>query len=283
MRWTVPALVAALGVVPGRAPDPASARPPDAAPRIVTVVARDHAFQAPDTIASGVVTFRLNDLGPTEHHLVVFRLDDAVTMRAFFDGMRAGVATPAGVTALGGPGNLGGPATSDDAATLVLRPGRYVLGCLKDFADGTTHLVRGMYRPLTVVPGSAAQRAEPAPRADVTVTMRAYGYELSAPLRAGRRVLRLDNAGPQDHHVLVQRLAPGRTKADVERWLAGGRRGERPVSPIFFGTSRQAPDETSYVTIDLEPGAYLFICRVDDAGDGRPHVEHGMRTEVRVR
>ena len=149
--------------------------------------------------------------------------------------------------------------------------------------DGTTHLVRGMYRPLTVVPGSAAQRAEPAPRADVTVTMRAYGYELSAPLRAGRRVLRLDNAGPQDHHVLVQRLAPGRTKADVERWLAGGRRGERPVSPIFFGTSRQAPGETSYVTIDLEPGAYLFICRVDDAGDGRPHVEHGMRTEVRVR
>lgn len=282
MRWIAFAVVAALGGTAGHVRGPVASAPSVTAPRVVTVTARDHAFEAPDTIASGVVTIRLRDLGPTEHHLIVFRLDDSVSLREFHDGLRAGVATPPGIQALGGLGNLGGVGATNEA-TLVLRPGRYVLGCLKDFADGTTHLSRGMFRSMTVVPGSAAQRAESPPRADVTVTMRAYGYALSGPLRAGRRVLRLENAGPQDHHVLLQRLAPGKTKADVERWLAGGRTGERPVSPIFFGTSRQSPGETLYVTVDLEPGGYLFLCRVDDAGDGRPHVDHGMRTEVRVR
>jgi hypothetical protein len=35
-----------------------------------------------------------------------------------------------------------------------------------------------------------------------------------------------------------------------------------------------------YVTAELERDDYLFICRVPDAGDGRSHGEHGMRTEV---
>lgn len=274
MRSITVAVTAALGGVLGHVPlvAPTPAAP---APRVVTVIARDHAFEAPDSIASGVVTFRLNDLGPTQHHLIVFRLDDSVSLREFHDRMRAGVVTPAGIAALGGP-------ESTEEVTLVLRPGRYALGCLRDFADGTTHLGRGMFRALTVVPGSVAQRAEPAPRADVTVTMRNYAFELSGPLRAGRRVLRLENAGPQEHHILLQRLAPGRSKADVERWMARGRTGERPVSPVLLGTSRQSRGETVYVTVELQPGAYLFICRIPDAGDGRPHVEHGMRTEVRV-
>lgn len=269
------AFAAAVGATLGHLSAPARPAPDTGAPRVVTVTARDHAFEAPDTIASGVVTFRLKDLGPTSHHLIVFRLDDSVSLDEFYQAMRGGVASPPGIAALGGP-------EAGEEVTLVVRPGRYAFGCLKDFADGTTHLGRGMFRQLTVVPGSAEQRAEPAPRADVTVTMRAYTFELSGPLRAGRRVLRLENAGPQEHHILLQRLAPGRTKADVERWIAAGRGRPRPVSPVFFGTSRQSPGETVYVSVDLERGAYLFVCRIPDAGDGRPHVDHGMRTEVRV-
>lgn len=275
MRLISFAFAAAIGGIVSLAAAPVIQAPTDASPRIVTVTARDHAFEAPDSIASGVVTFQLNDLGPTQHHLIVFRLDDSVSLPEFYQAMRAGIVTPSGIAALGGP-------ESKESVTLVLRPGRYVLGCLKDFDDGATHLSRGMFRAMTVVPGSAAERAEPAPNADVTVTMRNYGFEFSGPLRAGRRVLRLENAGPQEHHILLQRLAPGKTKADVERWIARGRTGERPVSPVFFGTSRQSSGETLYVTVDLERGAYLFVCRVPDAGDGRPHVEHGMRTEVRV-
>lgn len=275
MRLITFAFTAALGGMVGIVHLPLAEPPGAGSPRIVNVTARDHAFEAPDSIASGVVTFRLNDLGPTKHHLIVFRLDDSVSLPEFYEGMRAGIVTPTGIAALGGP-------EDKESVTLVLRPGRYVLGCLKDFEDGATHLSRGMFREMTVVPGSAAQRAEPAPRADVTVTMRNYEFQLSEPLRAGRRVLRLENAGPQEHHILLQRLEPGKSKADVERWMAAGRTGKRPLSPVFFGTSRQSRGETLYVTVELERGAYLFICRIPDAGDGRPHVDHGMRTEVRV-
>lgn len=275
MQWLRGALVAGLAGIASTLAPREPAPPVDGAARIITVTARDHAFEAPDTIASGVVTFRLKDLGPTSHHLVVFRLDDSVSLRDFYDRMSPGVVTPAGIAALGGP-------ESDEDVTMVLRPGRYVLGCLKDFDDGQTHLSRGMFRALTVVRGTPAERAELAPRADVTVTMRNYEFELSTPLRAGRRVLRLENEGPQEHHILLQRLAPGKSKADVEQWIARGRTGERPVFPVRFGTSRQSPGETLYVTLDVEPGGYIFICRIPDATDGRPHVDHGMRTEFRV-
>lgn len=255
--WTLLAAAAVIGGIPP----------------VVTVTARDHAFEAPDTISSGAVTFRLRDLGPTSHHLIVFRLDDSVSMREFYDAMRPGVVTPPGISSLGGP-------ESDEEVTLFLRPGKYALGCLKDFTDGTTHLGRGMFRALTVVRGKGTE--EPAPRADVTVTMRNYTFEFSGPLKAGRRILRLENAGPQEHHILLQRLEPGKTLADVERWIAGGRKRPRPLSPVFFGTSRQSRGETVYVAIDLTPGVYLIICRIPDAGDGRPHIEHGMRAEFHV-
>lgn len=243
------AFTAALGGMIGIVPRPLAAPPGAGPPRIVTVTVRDHAFEAPDCIASGVVTFRLNDLGSTKHHLIVFRLDDSVSLPEFYEGMRAGIVTPAGIPALGGPENK-------ESVTLVLGAGRYVLGCLKDFDDGSTHLSRGMFREMTVVRGSAAQRAEPAPRADVTVTMRNYEFDFSGPLRAGRRVLRLENAGPQEHHILLQRLEPGKSKADVEQWMAAGRTGKRPVSPVFFGTSRQSRGEILYVTVELERGTY---------------------------
>ncbi len=103
MRLIAAVVTAALGGMLGHVPARVAPAPITAAPRIVTVTARDHAFEAPDSIASGVVTFRLNDLGPTQHHLIVFRLDDSVSLGEFYDRMRAGVVTPSGIAALGGP------------------------------------------------------------------------------------------------------------------------------------------------------------------------------------
>jgi hypothetical protein len=118
---------------------------------------------------------------------------------------------------------------------------------------------------------------------DATVTMRDYGYVVSGPpLRAGRRTLRLLNAGPQEHHLMLQRLAPGATLADLRRWRAGERIGPRPMMPVDGGTTRQSPGSTLYWTVDLEAGGYLFLCLVADVGDRRRHVEHGMRHEVKA-
>jgi len=244
-------------------------------PPLVTVVARDHAFEAPDTLRAGVTRFRLRDLGPTKHQLVIYRLADSVSLKEFYDAMKVGRASPAGIRSLGG-------AQEAEDISIVLAPGRYVFACMHGFEDGTSHLSRGMFRAFTVIRGADGSTDAVPPKADATLTMSDYTYKLTGELAPGRRVLRIVNAGPQEHHVMIQRLMPGRTITDVERWFAAGRRTERPVMPIFWGTTRQSPGETLYATIDVTAGGYILLCRVPDSGDGRPHVDHGMRGEIRV-
>jgi hypothetical protein len=36
------------------------------------------------------------------------------------------------------------------------------------------------------------------------------------------------------------------------------------------------------VHIDLTPGQYAFFCHLPDAGDGKPHVAHGMMKESTI-
>lgn len=39
---------------------------------------------------------------------------------------------------------------------------------------------------------------------------------------------------------------------------------------------------TNVVHIDLTPGQYAFFCHLPDAGDGKPHVAHGMMKESTI-
>ena len=243
----------------------------------VTLVARDYAFEAPDTLVAGVTSIRMRDEGRDPHHWILFWLADSVSLAEFYASMRNGGPSPEGIRSMGG-------AQDGRAVTLDLAEGRYAFGCLHVAAAGGSHLSKGMFRALTVRARRAGDRsAGPPPSVDATVTMRDYGYDLSAPpLRAGRRTLRLLNAGPQEHHLILQRLAPGATLADVQRWRAGNRTGPRPMLPVDGGTTRQSPGSTLYWTVDLEAGGYLFLCLVADVGDKRQHTEHGMRQEIRV-
>ncbi len=36
------------------------------------------------------------------------------------------------------------------------------------------------------------------------------------------------------------------------------------------------------VTVDLEPGHYVFFCLVEDQKDARPHLMYGMVREVQI-
>jgi len=58
--------------------------------------------------------------------------------------------------------------------------------------------------------------------------------------------------------------------------------GPPPVQP-WGGATDLAPRREIVLDMDLEPGTYSLLCRVRDAGDGRPHAHHGMMTQVEVR
>ena len=81
------------------------------------------------------------------------------------------------------------------------------IACLIPSSDGVPHLAKGMIRPLTVTPSERQTSATPA---DLVMSLSDYDFGLSAPLTAGKRVIRVSNDAGQLHEVVVVRLEPAR-------------------------------------------------------------------------
>ena len=251
-----------------------------AAPNVVRVVAMDYAFQAPDTIPAGRTEIRLLNKGPELHHVSLFRMTNGKRMADLLEALKVPGPLPAWAIDVGGPNT---PAPGGEAnATLVLEPGRYAMLCFIPSKDGQMHLRKGMMKEITAVRAAAAPAADPTPRADVVLTMRDYAFDLSAPIAAGTRTVRVRNAGPQPHEVLIARLAPGATVAQLLAFIEKPTDGPPPGAPVG-GTTGMANGRENDVTIDFTPGEYAFICFVPDEKDGKPHFAHGMARQVTVK
>lgn len=281
-RALVPLLlgVGTLHAQSGRSqpPTPDSAALPG---QVVDVAAGEFFFQAPDSIPAGLTTFRLRQIGlvhqrmiaggaardsmaadPADqtrgfHMLWLVRLDSGKTAADFYRAVQAREPWP-WARSLGGPGFAMPPGTSN--ATLVLEPGNYVITCFVGSAHEDRrryHLLNGMFRALTVLPNPAPVAAMPAP--DVVVRVSESGaLQYSAPILAGRRVLRIENAGPRPYEFSVRRVVPGRTTAEALAWR---RPVDFPRTPPPFeplgGLSDVPSGGSLTTTMNFEPGDYF--------------------------
>lgn len=258
----------------------AYAQTPAPAPNLVTVTARDFAFGAPSTIPAGLTTFRLVNEGPEMHHVQLVRLEDGHTLQELMELASAGGehgAMPAWARFVGGP-NAPAPGGGESEATVELEAGSYALVCFIPSGDGVPHLMKGMVKPLTVVP---AQSGAVLPAADVGITLRDYAFEIAPEITAGRHTIRVENAAAQPHELVLLRLAPGKTAQDFLAWVQT-QDGPPPAMPMG-GTSFLSTGEVNQITADFEPGEYALLCFVPDAKDGAPHVAHGMVRQITVR
>jgi hypothetical protein len=272
------AAIAAVAVIAWHA-RPGDSAPRPRAPNDVTIVTRDFAFDAPDSIPAGITTIHVENHGPNLHQVAIIRLDSGHTVEDFRAALERKGSWPTWVTYLGGPTTTvpGTVAT----ATVHLPPGQYMIACLVHALDDVSHAMeshtRGMIRPLTVtgVDGPATL-----PRADVMLTLANYGFSLSQPLMPGKHVIRVRNTAPQPHEVQLVRLPPGTTIADIPRWITT-RTGPLPgtlvggLTPITRGLEAN-------IVVDLEPGEYGLICFLPDAHDGQPNFTHGMMRQITV-
>lgn len=259
-----------------------------AAARVVTVVARDYAFEAPDTLVAGRTELQLVNRGKALHHAALVRLDAGRTPAELFAALKAGGPPPLWAHDAGGP-NAPAPGRTS-AAVVDLEPGTYLFLCFIPSPNGTPHVMKAMTRAFTIVPeprarpvsssrrgdGPAAPMVTRAP--DVTMTLTDYGFTLSRPLTRGRHVVRVRNAAAQPHAVFVARLAPGATAADALAEDAGpaAARADGGMVGLATGVANDIP-------LDLAPGEYAFFCFLPDAKDGKPHVAHGMVRQFTVR
>lgn len=104
-------------------------------------------------------------------------------------------------------------------------------------------------------------------------------FELSANDVAGPDVvLRGINVADEDHEMLVLRLAPGYTTADLLRATGP----DLPQEVTFVG-ERPVPAgaQADLVLVDLEPGDYTLVCLFTNA-EGLPHLAEGMTAEFTV-
>ncbi|HEV8304390.1 MAG TPA: hypothetical protein VGQ25_05480 [Gemmatimonadales bacterium] len=259
------------------APAPQPAAPPSA--NVVTITATDYAFAAPDTIPAGLTTFKMLNQGREPHQAVVMGASSKT-----WDEIRAAMIAPGPLAPWlslpGGPGAVAGDDSSN--ATARLEPGNYFIVCFIPSPDGQPHVAKGMVRRLVVAPAPLSASPPPAePHAEVVVTLSDYAFTLSTPLTAGTHTIRVENTGPQLHALSIERLAPGKTVADLQRWIAGGMKGEPPTRAVG---GFEGPDvgKTGWFTVTLAPGKYVLSCYVPDAKDGQPHVMHGMVQEITV-
>lgn len=263
----------------------ASARP-SVSSAAVRVVAREYAFQAPDSIPSGWVSFRFENQGKETHFFVLHRLPEGVTMQRYlaevvppFDSawgaLQAGASkAEAGkilgsglpdwfskVTEMGGAG-LVAPGGSE-RLTLKLPPGSYLMECYMKNPQRRFHGELGMLRPLTVT--GAASGEEP-PSADLQVGLSGDGIDADSVVPAGAHTVavhyREQPQGLVGYDVHLARLEEGQSADDLVPWMDWmNLEGLQVPAPAEFlgGVQEMPTGDTSYFRIDLAPGRYAWI------------------------
>ena len=258
-----------------------ASRPARYSGRVVTITARDYAFEAPDSVEAGYVTLRLLSRGKELHHVQMVRLDDGHTLKDLFEAMKDPSAKPpAWMVEVGGP-NAPVPG-GESAASLTLVPSRYALICFIPSPDGTPHIMKGMAKEMVVVPAKTkAAKAAKAPKAPATtVTLSDYDFTFSSPLVAGEQTLRLVNTASQHHELFIAALAPGKKAIELAQW-AEKQEGPPPGMPIG-GITGIDKGEFNDLTLNLAPGEYALICFLPDVKDGKPHFVYGMIKQFTV-
>ena len=245
------------------------------APPLVVVTASNYGFNAPAEVPAGHVTFKLvNQEGL--HHVQLVQLLEGKTVEDFVTALKSGGPPPRWAVEAGGPNPRDRSDTA--SATLLLEPGNYAMLCFVPDPDGVPHVMKGMIRPLTV--GAAPAQAAAEPAADVVMKLVDYDFELSKAVSPGPTMLRVENAGPQVHEVVLVRLEPGKEAMDFALW--GEKMKGPPPGTLAGGVSGIKPGGHAYVALDLQPGDHGLICFVPDSKDGKGHYRHGMAKKITV-
>lgn len=253
-------------------------------PPMVEITAVDYAFQTPDSIPSGWVTFRMPNRGRDTHYFLLERLPADKTFEDYREellpaydsiqqALEAGPADSARAAAraagavlpdwggiplphAGGVGLTGPGATG--RATFNLEPGQYVLTCFVTTPDGQFHGLRGMISPVIVTEASSA--ASP-PNHDVAITSSGRKLFIDGTFSTGEQTVRIDVEEPPEdlespyNSLHLARLGPEGDVQEIATWNEEVYRNPAPA--LFLGGVEEVPaGDTAYVTVDLEPGRY---------------------------
>jgi hypothetical protein len=118
---------------------------------------------------------------------------------------------------------------------------------------------------------------------ELTYTATDFAYTGPDTVAPGLTTIQLVNNGQQEHHIVLGRLADGRTVADLMAAFEANPNAEPDFLTWVGGAGSAMPGATSNGTQELEAGTYVLICFVPDMTDNMmPHLAKGMIKELVV-
>ena len=128
---------------------------------------------------------------------------------------------------------------------------------------------------------SSDQAVEAVDVSDVAVSLVEWDIVAPAKLEAGTLTLAVENDGTQNHQLTIvaaesYESLPLRDDGSVKIEELDSSRVAVATEPLFAGFPAEA------VTVDLEPGTYVFFCNLQSEFTDESHVGVGQRLEVAV-
>ena len=238
-----------------------------------------YSFDAPATVAAGVVTIEVTNSGQEPHQAALVHLEDGKTRADFEASLQdESPEAPEGLTLAGGVSSVS-PGGGTSNLTQELEAGNYLLICEIPGPDGKPHAANGMISELTVEAGDDESAAS-LPEADVTITAKDFTFDVGE-LKAGEATIGLENAGPSIHEVVLIGLQDGKKAQDVIAFFSGPPAGPPPFKTFVGGLAPIANGGNGVMSAELTAGPYALLCFVATP-DGQPHFALGMAKDITV-
>jgi hypothetical protein len=133
--------------------------------------------------------------------------------------------------------------------------------------------------------GEAAEKASDlavaAQPRELIIKARDYAFDAPDTVEAGVTNIRLQNAGPEMHHVALIKFEQGKTLADLNALMAAGAHSLPDWAVEVGGPNAPNGPAESAALLDLAPGNYVLVCFIPSP-DGMPHLMKGMVKELTV-
>ena len=232
--------------------------------------AKKPTFEVPQSVEGGVVEISFTNSAKGSHSAQLVRAEQGHTPQEALAAGEAwgekGKGLPDWALTAGGFGDVEPGETA--TVTQELAPGKYLVADLETDANAEFE-----------VTGEAAASELPSDGG----TIEATEYEFTASgLKSGGAPILFDNAGGEPHFIAAVGIKPGKTIADVRKFLET-EKGEAPVDESRgFSTAVIEGGQSQSIEVDLEEGDYALLCFVPDRAGGPPHAVKGMVSKVTV-
>ncbi len=258
----------------------------------VTLTATKDGYQVPKQVPAGYVHFIMKNDADHPAEMQLFKLNagmSADTLKSAVaalataqdDGSSDAEARVINSSELYGGAPEVAPKSSYDF-TVKLEPGTYVISTTSSNEDQKNPQAlanMGYFQTFEVTGGNNAAAA---PKADYRLQLADFAFAFPpTTIASGQHTWEVANDGRQPHFVMIVPVKPGKTEADVMKFLMsdgpGGPQGEPPVAmDEMHGGGVISPGKTNYIDMNLAPGNYFAVCFITDPKTKMPHAMLGM-------